>query len=73
MTWWGTLLGGTLGYMFGGPLGALLGAILGRNFGRGLGSVERPSMFDPAVTRLTPKASFPRRIDGRRPPRSSLF
>ena len=29
MAWWGTLLGGTLGYMFGGPLGALLGAALG--------------------------------------------
>jgi DnaJ like chaperone protein len=38
MSWWGTLLGGTLGYMFGGPLGALLGAILGRNFDRGLGT-----------------------------------
>jgi DnaJ like chaperone protein len=46
MTWWGTLLGGTLGYMFGGPLGALLGAILGRNFGRGLASAGRPTVFD---------------------------
>jgi len=36
MAWWGTLLGGTLGYMFGGPLGALLGAALGRNFDRGV-------------------------------------
>jgi DnaJ like chaperone protein len=36
MAWWGTLLGGTLGYMFGGPLGALLGAALGRNFDQGL-------------------------------------
>ena len=36
MAWWGTLLGGTLGYMFGGPLGALLGAALGRNFDHGL-------------------------------------
>jgi DnaJ like chaperone protein len=36
MAWWGTLLGGTLGYMFGGPLGALLGAALGRNFDRGI-------------------------------------
>lgn len=46
MTWWGTLLGGALGYMFGGPLGALLGAILGRNFDRGLSSADRPSTFD---------------------------
>ncbi len=36
MAWWGTLLGGTLGYMFGGPLGALIGAALGRNFDQGL-------------------------------------
>jgi DnaJ like chaperone protein len=36
MAWWGTLLGGTLGFMFGGPLGALLGAALGRNFDHGL-------------------------------------
>lgn len=37
MAWWGTLLGGTLGFMFGGPLGAMLGAVLGGNFDRGLG------------------------------------
>ena len=36
MAWWGTLLGGTLGYMLGGPLGAMLGAALGGNFDRGL-------------------------------------
>jgi len=36
MAWWGTLLGGTLGYMLGGPLGALLGVALGGNFDRGL-------------------------------------
>ena len=36
MSWWGTVLGGTLGYMFGGPLGAVLGAALGRNFDRGV-------------------------------------
>ena len=36
MSWWGTVIGGTLGYMFGGPLGAILGAVLGRNFSRGI-------------------------------------
>jgi DnaJ like chaperone protein len=46
MTWWGTLIGGTLGFMFGGPIGALLGAILGRNFGRGISGADRPSLFD---------------------------
>ena len=36
MAWWGTVLGGTLGYMFGGPLGAILGAAVGSNFSRGV-------------------------------------
>jgi len=58
MTWWGTLLGGTLGYMFGGPLGALLGAILGRNFDRGLTSADRPSMFDPGQQERVQAAFF---------------
>lgn len=40
MAWWGTLLGGTLGYMLGGPLGAMLGVALGGNFDRGLGLSE---------------------------------
>jgi DnaJ like chaperone protein len=46
MSWWGTLLGGTLGYMFGGPLGALLGAALGRNFDRGLRITDQHGAFD---------------------------
>ncbi len=45
MAWWGTLLGGTLGYMFGGPLGALLGAALGRNFDQGLRKTGRAGAF----------------------------
>lgn len=36
MAWWGTVIGGALGWMFGGPLGAVLGAALGGNFDRGL-------------------------------------
>jgi DnaJ like chaperone protein len=31
MSWWGKLLGGTIGFAIGGPLGALLGAALGHN------------------------------------------
>jgi DnaJ like chaperone protein len=45
MPWWGTLLGGTLGYMFGGPLGALLGAALGRNFDRGIRITDERAGF----------------------------
>ena len=45
MPWWGTLLGGTLGYMFGGPLGALLGAALGRNFDRGIKLTDEQGTF----------------------------
>jgi DnaJ like chaperone protein len=46
MSWWGTVLGGTLGFMFGGPLGALLGAALGRNFDRGIKITDRLGSFD---------------------------
>lgn len=46
MAWWGTLLGGTLGYMFGGPLGALLGAALGRNFDRGLRITDERAAYN---------------------------
>ena len=46
MAWWGTLLGGTLGYMFGGPLGALLGAALGRNFDRGIRVTDEHAAYD---------------------------
>jgi len=45
MPWWGTVLGGTLGYMFGGPLGALLGAALGRNFDRGIKITDQHGAF----------------------------
>ena len=45
MAWWGTLIGGTLGYMFGGPLGALLGAAFGRNFDRGLKITDKHGAF----------------------------
>ena len=45
MAWWGTLLGGTLGFMFGGPLGALLGAALGRNFDYGLKVTTKEGVY----------------------------
>jgi DnaJ like chaperone protein len=57
MAWWGTLLGGTLGYMFGGPLGALLGAALGRNFDSGLRLNEQHG-FTPGDTERVQAAFF---------------
>lgn len=36
MAWWGTFIGGTLGFVFGGPLGAIVGAALGGNLDRGI-------------------------------------
>ncbi len=57
MAWWGTLLGGTLGYMFGGPLGALLGAALGRNFDSGLKLNEQQG-FTPGDTERVQAAFF---------------
>lgn len=41
MAWWGTFIGGTLGYVFGGPLGAIIGAALGGNFDRGIKMGDR--------------------------------
>lgn len=58
MAWWGTLLGGTLGYMFGGPLGALLGAALGRNFDRGIIETDRNAGFDPGRQERVQAAFF---------------
>lgn len=55
MSWWGTLLGGTLGYMLGGPLGAMLGAALGRNFDRG---VNITGQFDPGAQERVQAAFF---------------
>ena len=40
MSWWATLLGGTLGFVVGGPIGALLGAALGQSVGFALRGVE---------------------------------
>ncbi len=36
MAWWGTFIGGTLGFVLGGPIGALIGAALGGNLDRGI-------------------------------------
>lgn len=58
MAWWGTLLGGTLGYMFGGPLGALLGAALGRNFDRGIIETDRHAGFEPGRQERVQAAFF---------------
>ncbi len=35
MSWWGKIIGGTVGFMMGGPLGAALGAALGHNIDKG--------------------------------------
>ncbi len=55
MAWWGTLLGGTLGYMLGGPLGAMLGAALGGNFDRG---INISGQFDPGTQERVQAAFF---------------
>ena len=38
MSWWGKLIGGTLGFLLGGPLGALLGTYFGHGFDAGKGA-----------------------------------
>jgi len=44
MAWWGTFIGGTLGFVFGGPLGAMVGAALGGNFDRGINMGDHVDM-----------------------------
>ncbi|PCJ87729.1 MAG: co-chaperone DjlA [Thiotrichaceae bacterium] len=46
MAWWGTFLGGTLGFVFGGPIGALIGAAVGGNFDRGVKMGDHIDMGD---------------------------
>ena len=46
MAWWGTFLGGTLGFVFGGPIGALIGAAVGGNFDHGIKMGDRIDMGD---------------------------
>jgi DnaJ like chaperone protein len=58
MAWWGTLLGGALGYMFGGPLGALLGVAVGRNFDHGVKQSYRQGAFDPGGQERVQAAFF---------------
>lgn len=36
MGWWGTIAGGTVGFLIGGPIGAMLGASLGSRIERGM-------------------------------------
>ena len=58
MSWWGTVLGGTLGYMFGGPLGAIMGAALGRNFSRGIQLDDARSGYGPGQQERVQAAFF---------------
>lgn len=58
MAWWGTLVGGTLGFMLGGPLGALLGASLGRNFDRGINLQGQTGSFKPGEQQRVQAAFF---------------
>jgi len=40
MSWWGTVIGSTLGFVLVGPLGALLGGALGHSFDKGLKGLD---------------------------------
>jgi len=58
MSWWGTIVGGTLGFMLGGPLGAMLGAALGRNFDRGIDLSGQSGLFEPGEQQRVQAAFF---------------
>jgi DnaJ like chaperone protein len=55
MSWWGKILGGTVGFMLGGPLGALLGASLGHQLD---GSAGYESLSGPANRERIQSAFF---------------
>ncbi len=45
MSWWGKLIGGTLGLLVGGPLGAMLGAYFGHGFDKRATNVKGPKVL----------------------------
>ncbi len=47
MSWWGKLIGGTVGFLVGGPLGALLGTYFGHGFDNRSASPERARPGNP--------------------------
>lgn len=57
MSWWGKILGGTVGFMLGGPLGALLGASLGHQLDSGMAG-EYENLSGPANRERIQSAFF---------------
>jgi DnaJ like chaperone protein len=47
MSWWGKVIGGTLGAAVAGPIGALLGAAIGHGFDTGLKGLEMDADWRP--------------------------
>lgn len=55
MSWWGTVIGGSLGFWLGGPLGAMLGAVIGNSV-QASGSIT--ASFDPGAQQRVQTAFF---------------
>ena len=58
MSWWGKIIGSSLGFAMGGPLGALIGAAFGHQFDRGLTKLDRIQHFDVGDQQRTQAAFF---------------
>ena len=50
MSWWGKVVGGTLGFMMGGPLGAIMGAAVGNIFDKGFKSIQEDESLGAGAT-----------------------
>lgn len=58
MSWWGKIVGGTLGFMVGGPIGALFGVAIGSNFDSGLKSFGKLEGMPPGDQERVQMAFF---------------
>ncbi|NOX09019.1 MAG: co-chaperone DjlA [Gammaproteobacteria bacterium] len=58
MSWWGTIIGGALGFMLGGPLGALLGASMASNFSVNTNTGQQQGNFSAGDTERVQAAFF---------------
>lgn len=58
MSWWGKIIGGSLGYMMGGPIGALLGVALGHHFDKGLAQDFEGSPFGYSANKERTQTAF---------------
>lgn len=58
MSWWGKVIGGSLGFVVGGPIGALLGGVIGHTFDKGLSGLDGMSPLPNGANQERVQAAF---------------